>query len=74
MVDGERKAREEFSPTGLPIGQFGGMAEDFEVLVIGKDFQLMGATFEVVSPFTKSFDDSEKFAIIDIIIPFSFNE
>ena len=50
------------------------MAENFEVLVIGKDFKLMGATFEVMPPFMKSLDNSENFAIIDIVISFSFNE
>ena len=50
------------------------MAENFEVLVIGKDFKLMGTTLKVMPPFMKSLDDSEKFAIIDIIILFSFNE
>jgi len=73
-MDGERKAREEFSPASLPIRQFGGVAKDFEVLMVREDLELMGATFEVVSPFSKSFDDSEEFSIIDIVVPFSFNE
>ena len=74
MVDGEREVREEFSPTGLAIGELGCMTEDFKVFMIRKDFELMGTTFKVVSPFTKSFDDGEEFSIINIIIPFSFDE
>ena len=50
------------------------MAEDFEVLVIREDLELMGTAFKVMSPFTKSFDDGEKFSIIDIVILFGFNE
>ena len=73
-MDGERKARKKFSPTSLSIGQFGGVAKDFEVLVVGKDFELVGATFKVVSPFTKSFDDGEKLSIVDIVVSFSFNK
>jgi len=33
------------------------MAEDFKVLMIREDLELMGTTLEIVSPFTKSFDD-----------------
>jgi len=50
------------------------MTEDFEVLMIREDFKLMGASFKVMSPFTKGFDDGEKFSVVDIIVPFSFNE
>src|SRR5882724_11037572 len=73
-MDGEREAREELSPVGLTIGELGRMTKDFEILVIRKDFKLVGTTFEVMPPFTKSFDDSEKFTIIDIVISFGFNE
>ena len=74
MMDGEREAREELSPAGLLIRQLGHVAEDFEILMIRENFKLIGTTFEVMSPFTTSLDDSEKLAIIDIIVPFSFNE
>jgi len=50
------------------------MAEDFEILVIREDFELMGTAFKVMSPFTKSFDDGKKFSIVDIVVPFGFNE
>ena len=42
--------------------------------MIRENFKLMGATFKIVSPFTKSFDYGKEFSIIDIIIPFSFNK
>src|SRR5882724_13235680 len=74
MMDGEREVREELSPAGLSIRQLGRMAEDFEILMIRENFKLMGTTFKVMSPFTKGFDDGKKFSIVDIIIPFSFNE
>jgi len=50
------------------------VVEDFEVLMIREDLKLMGTTFEVMFPFTKSFDNGEEFSIINVIIPFSLNE
>jgi len=74
MMDGKRKVGEEFSPMGLMIGKFGCMMENFEILMIREDFGLMGTTFKVVSPFMKSFDNGEKFSIINVVILLSFNE
>ena len=74
LMDGEREVREELSPAGLPIRQLGRVVEDFEILMIGENFKLMRTTFEVMSPFTKSLDDGEEFLIINVVVPFSFNE
>ena len=42
--------------------------------MIGKDFKLMGTTFEVMSPFMKSFDDGEEFLIINVVVSFGLNK
>ena len=73
-MNSEREVGEKFSPVGLAIGQFGHMAENFKVLMIREDLELMGTSFKVMSPFTKGFDNGEKFSVVDIVVPFGFNE
>jgi len=51
-----------------------GFLEYLEILVVREDFDVMGGSFEVMTPLLESFNDSKKFSVIDIIIAFSFNK
>ena len=50
------------------------MAEIGEVFVVGEDLHREGGAVEVVSPRLQGANNGEKFAIIDIVIPFSGGE
>ena len=47
-----------------------GLAEIREVLVVGEDLYREGGPMEIVSPGLQGTNDSKKFAIIDVVIPF----
>jgi len=51
-----------------------GFLEYLEILMVREDFDVMGGSFEVVTPFFESLNDGKEFLIIDIIVSFSFNE
>jgi len=50
------------------------LSEVGEVFVVGKDLDGEGRAMEVVSPGFKGMDDSEEFAVIDIIVSFRLRE
>jgi len=49
-----------------------GAHEDFEVFVIGEDRDGVLGAFEVMTPMTESENNSQHFAIVDIIVAFSW--
>ena len=51
-----------------------GLAEVGKIFVVGEDLHREGGTMEVVMPRLQGADNSEKFAIIDIVIPFGGGE
>jgi len=42
--------------------------------VVREDFDVVGGSFEVMTPFFESLNDGKKFSIIDVIVSFGFNE
>ena len=42
----------------------------FEVFVVGEDLNAMLRPFKVVAPVVETFDNSEKFLVVDIIVAF----
>ena len=42
--------------------------------MVREDFDVVGGSFKVMTPFFESLDDGKKFSIVDIIIVFSFNK
>ena len=51
-----------------------GLSEVGEVFVVGKDLDWEWGAMEVVSEGFKGADDSEEFAVIDIIVSFCLRE
>jgi len=42
--------------------------------VVRKDFNVMGGSFKVMTPFFESLNDGKEFSIIDIVVSFGFDE
>ena len=51
-----------------------GLSEIGEIFVVGEDLHRERGAMEVVPPRLQGTNDSEKFAVIDIVIPFSGGE
>ena len=70
----EIKVSEVNQPPHLAAVEHLGLAEIREVLVISEDLNWKGGAMEVVSPRLQGMDDSEEFAVVDVIISFCRGE
>ena len=66
--------RQVKEPTGLSTVKALGRAEEGQILMIGKDLDGEWGAVEVVAPRFESTNNSEEFAIIDIIVSFCGRE
>ena len=58
----------------LSVGEFTGVLNIGQVLVVGDDGDRVRCSLNILSPFRKGKDNSEEFAIVDVVIPFSREE
>ena len=68
------KVLEEKRPSGLSTGEFAGVFEVGQVLVIGDDSDRMGRALNVLSPFSEGKDDCKEFSIVDVVVSFGGEE
>ena len=61
-------------PTRLSTVKRLGLSEISKVLMVGEDLHGEGGAVEIVAPGFQGANDGEKFAIIDIVIPFGGGE
>ena len=71
VLEGEPKVLENLDPSGLTTGEFLRGFPVLKVFVVGTYLDLVRGSFEVVTPFFKSANDGQEFAVVNIIIPFS---
>ena len=68
IVDSEMVSRELLGPADLSGAQTLRIHETTEVVVVRKDENLMLAAFQVVAPGLESLDDSQKLAVVGLIL------
>ena len=67
-ADDKVKLREEFRPTSLSMSKDLGSGEVLQVLVVGDNIDWKGGTLKVVSPNSKSVENSEKLLVMSVIV------
>ena len=73
-MDDKVKLREEFRPTSLSTSKDLGSGEVLQVLVVGDDVDRKGGTLKVVSPNSKSVENSEKLLVMSVVVKFGRGE
>ena len=58
----------------MSAGKFTGVFKVGQVLVIGDDGNRMRCTLNVLTPFSESKNDCKEFAVIDVVVSFSWEE
>ena len=71
---GNIKVLEKEEPVRLPVGEFAGVLNIGQVLVVGDDSDWVRCSLDILPPFREGKDVREEFVIIDIIVPFSGEE
>ena len=74
MSEHKVKLEQKLTPTGLSGRDLVGRTKVGEIIMIRKDLNRMPSAKEVVTPVFQSFDDSQEFSVIDIIVDLSGEE
>jgi hypothetical protein len=67
-TDNEIELVEIFRPTGLPTGKHLRSSEILKIFVICDDVDRNRGTFEVMTPLPESFENSEEFLVMRVVI------
>ena len=66
--DDKVKLEEVLGPLCLPLGQYLGSRKILKIFIIHNNIDIIGQTFQIVSPNLESFEDSKQFLIMCVII------
>ena len=65
--------REFLGPADLFEAQTLSIYETMEVIIVHKDENIMLAAFQVVAPYLKDFDNSQKLTVVGLVLDFRWN-